>query len=102
MVVQHLPIVPLDKAYLVAGAKFEVPESSGVRRLGRFPGSFASWWAVSPHRFDLFAKQMADQLTQVEASHRAVSGGQRRLILFHPASAKLAAVFGMADQGLDA
>jgi len=45
---------------------------------------------------------MAHQLTQVEPSHRTVSSGQRRLILFHPASAKLAAVFGVADQGLDA
>jgi hypothetical protein len=45
---------------------------------------------------------MADELTQVEASRRTVAGRQRRFIVFHPALAKLAAVFGVADQGLDA
>jgi hypothetical protein len=56
--------------------------------------------AISPHCFDLFAQQMAHELTQVEPSNRAVAGGQCRLILFHPATAKLAAVLCVADQGL--
>jgi hypothetical protein len=57
---------------------------------------------VSSHSFDILADQMAHQLTQVEASNRAVSRGQCRLILLHPAAAKLAAMFGVADHRLDA
>ncbi len=54
------------------------------------------------HRFDLLAQLVAAELAQIEAPHRRVAGGQGRLILFHPALAELAAVFGMADQRLDA
>jgi hypothetical protein len=45
---------------------------------------------------------MAYELTQVETSRRTVASRQRRLIVFHSALAQLTAVFGMADQGLDA
>jgi len=65
------------------------------------PDLFAGW-SVSPHRFDLFAQPRADELTPVEAPNHAVAGGQRRLILLHPALPHLAAVLSMADQGLDA
>jgi hypothetical protein len=58
--------------------------------------------SVSPHHFDLLAEQMAYELTQVETSRRTVASRQRRLIVFHSALAQLTAVFGMADQGLDA
>jgi hypothetical protein len=57
---------------------------------------------VSLHHFDILAEQMAHQLTQVEAPNRTVARGHRRLILFHPAAAKLAAMFGVADQRLTA
>jgi hypothetical protein len=66
------------------------------------PDLFASWCIGLTHRFALLAEQMAYELTQVAASCRPVAGGQRRLIVFHPALAKLAAVFGVAAQGLDA
>ena len=53
------------------------------------------------HRFDLLAQPVADKLAEIEASNGRVTRGQSGLIVFHAAVAELAALFGMADQGLD-
>ena len=66
--------------------------------LASLPSGLTGSW----HHFDILAQQMAHQLTQVETSNRTVSGGHRRLILFHPATAKLAAMFGVADPTIEA
>jgi hypothetical protein len=59
-------------------------------------------FSFSPHRLDVFSKQVPKKLAQVEASNCAIARCQGRVVLFHATCAELTAVFGVADQGLDA
>jgi hypothetical protein len=50
------------------------------------------------HRFDVFAKQVANELPEVEAPNRGVACCQGGSVGFHAALTELASVFGMADE----
>ena len=54
------------------------------------------------HGFDVLAEQVTNELTEVEAPDGAVARSQGCLVGFHAALAKLATLFSMADQRLNA
>ena len=70
--------------------------------MNSFPGLCVVPFSFSPHRLDVFSKQVPKKLAQVEASNGAIARCQGGVVVFHATCAELTAVFGVADQGLDA
>ena len=57
---------------------------------------------VLRHCFDVFAQQVSNELTEIEAPNGSVAGSQSALVFFHAALTQLPSLLSMADQGLDA